>query len=70
MFVCMFCILPILPANCVVVVVVRLECVNDPWGYAVDKLMPDRSKLRRQTKRDTGVYLFIRRVCASESETA
>ena len=39
-----------------VVVVVRLVCVNDPWGYVVEPLMPDRSKVRCQTKRDTGVY--------------
>ena len=40
----------------VVVVVVGLVCVNDPWGNAVEPLMPDRSKMRSQTKRDTGVY--------------
>ena len=62
-----------------VVVVVDLVCVSDPWGYAVEPLMPERSKVRRQTKRDMGVYatrrwwrfasgtrLFIRRACASE----
>ena len=62
-----------------VVVVVGLVCVNDPWGYAVEPLMPDRSKMRRQIKRDTGVYaargrwsfasgtrLVIRRACAIE----
>ena len=66
-----------------VVVVVGLVCFNDPWGYAVEPLMADRSKVRCQTKRDTGVYalherlgfafgtrLLIRRVCASEPETA
>ena len=52
-------------------------------GYAVEPLMPDRSKVRFQTKRDTGVCavrgrsrfasgtcLLIRRACASEPETA
>ena len=39
-----------------VVVVVGLVCANDPWGYAVEPLMPVRSKVRRQTKWDTGVY--------------
>ena len=39
-----------------VVVVIGLVCVNDPWGYAVELLMSDRSKVRRQTKWDTGVY--------------
>ena len=66
-----------------VAVVLGLVCVNDPWGYAVETLMPDRSKMRRQTKRDTGVYaasgpwrftsrtpLFIRRACASEPANA
>ena len=65
------------------VVVVGLVYVNGPWGYAVEPLMPDSSKVRRQTKRDTGVYaargrlrfasgtrLFTRRACASEPETA
>ena len=28
----------------------------DLWGYAVELLMPDRSKVRDQTKRHTGVY--------------
>ena len=39
-----------------VVVVVGLVCFDDPWGYAVEPLMLDRSKLKFQTKRDTGVY--------------
>ena len=39
-----------------VVVVVGLECINDLWGYAVEPLMLDRSKVRFQTKRDTGFY--------------
>ena len=33
-----------------VVIVVGLVCVNNPWGYAVEPLMPDRSKVRVQTK--------------------
>ena len=65
------------------VVVVDLVCVNDPWGYAVEPIMSDRFKVRRQVKRDTAVYavrgrwrfasgtrLLIRRTCASEPETA
>ena len=28
-----------------VVVVIELVCVNDPWGYPVVQLMPDRSKV-------------------------
>ena len=45
-----------------VVVMVALVCVNDPWGYAVKPLMPDRSKLKRRTRtvevrfRDASVY--------------
>ena len=31
-------------------------CINDPWDYAVEPLMPDRSKVRRQAKREKGVY--------------
>ena len=38
-----------------VVVVVGLVCFNDPWGYTVEPLMPDRSRVSFQTKRDTGV---------------
>ena len=66
-----------------VVVVVGFVCVSDPWGYAVEPHMPDRSKVRRQTKRNAGVYaalgrwriasgtrLLIRRACACEPETA
>ena len=66
-----------------VVVVVGLVCFDDLWGYVDEPLMPDRSKVRFQTKRDTGVYavrgwsrlasgtrLFIRRDCASEPVTA
>ena len=62
-----------------VVVVVGLVCFDDLWGYAVEPLMPDRPKVRFQTKRDTGVYavrgwsryasgtrLLIRSACASE----
>ena len=54
-------------------------CFNDPWCYAVETLMSVRSKVRFQTKRDTGVYavggrsafasrtrLLIRRGCANE----
>ena len=65
-----------------VVVVVGLECFNDLWGYAVEPLMSDRSKVRFHTKRDTGVYavrgwsrfasgtrLFIRRDCVSKHAT-
>ena len=41
-----------------VVDVVELVCFNDLWGtYMVESLIPsDRSKLRFQTKKDTGVY--------------
>ena len=56
-----------------VVVVAGFVCVNDPCGYAVEPLMPDRSKVRRQTKRDTEVYpcaigrsSLPRRVCSSD----
>ena len=52
---------------------VRLVRVSDPWGYAVESLMPDRSKVRRQTKQDTGVYaaggwwtFASGRVCSSD----
>ena len=38
-----------------VVVVVGLVCVNDPWGYAVEPLMPDRAKV------NTGFYATRRR---------
>ena len=61
-----------------VVIVVGLMCFDDPWGYAVEPLMPDRFQVRFQTKRDTGVYtvrgrsmfafgtrLLIRYACAS-----
>ena len=44
-----------------VVIVVGLVWVNDPLGYAVEPLMPDRSKVRFQIKRDTGVYAERRR---------
>ena len=66
-----------------IVVVVGLVCVNDPIRYAVELLMPDRSKVRHQTKRDKGVFAAHRRsrfasetrmliecACASEPETA
>ena len=33
-----------------VVVVVELERFNDIWGYAVEPLMPDQSKVTFQTK--------------------
>ena len=52
-----------------VVVVVGLVCFYDPWGYAVEPLMPDRSKLRRQTKRNTradGGGSLSGRVCSSD----
>ena len=65
-----------------VVFVVGRVCFDDPWGYAVEPLVPDRSKMRLQTKRDTGVYavcgrpsfasgtrLLISRACTSEPET-
>ena len=64
-------------------VVVGFVCFDIAWSYAVEPLMPVRSKVIFQTKRDTGVYaargrwrfasgmrLFIRRACASEPETA
>ena len=35
---------------------VRLERFSDLWGHAVEPLMPDRSKVRDQIKRDTGAY--------------
>ena len=65
-----------------VVVVVRLEHFNDLRGYAVESVMPDRSKVRFQTKRDSGVYamggsrfisgtrLLIKSDCACEPVTA
>ena len=69
--------------GCVLVNAVGLVCVNDLWGYAVEPLTPDRSKVSRQTKQDTGVYasrgrwrfasgtrLFIRRPCAGKPVTA
>ena len=34
---------------------VGLVCVNDPWSYVVGPLMPDRSNVTRQTKRDTEI---------------
>ena len=37
------------------IVVVGLVCLNDPWSYPVEPLTPNRSKMRRQTKRDTGI---------------
>ena len=36
-----------------VVVVVGLVCFDDPWGYAVEPLMPDRSYVRFWTERET-----------------
>ena len=73
-----------LPTDCPhVVVMVGLVCINDPWGYMGEPLMPEWSMVRRQTKRDTRVYatrvrrrfafgtrLFIRRACASEPASA
>ena len=70
--------------DCVhVVVVVGLVCLNDLWGYTLEPLMPGRSKVRFQTKRDTGVYavrgwlrftsrtcLLLRHDCASEPVSA
>ena len=44
-----------------VVLVVRLVCFDDPWGYPVESLMPGRSKVRRQTKRPA-VYPCARTV--------
>ena len=32
-------------------------CVNDPWDYAVEPFMADRSKVRFHIKRFTGVYI-------------
>ena len=67
---------------CPHVVVVGPERFNDLWSYAVEPLMPDRPKVRFQTKNATGVYavrgrwkftsgtrLLIRRDCASELVT-
>ena len=53
---------------------VGLERFNDLYDYTVEPLMPDRPKVKFQTKRDTGVYAvrgwsIIRRDCASEPET-
>ena len=58
---------------------VGLVCINDPWSYALEPLMPDRSKVRCQSKWDTEVYAargewrfasgtrqLIRRVCTSD----
>ena len=68
-----------------VVVMVGLERFNNPWVYAAEPLMPDRPKVRDQTKRDKGAYtytvrersritsgtrLLIKCDCASEPETA
>ena len=66
-----------------VIVVEGLVCVSDPWGYSVEPLMPDRTKVRRQTKRDKEVYtarrlwrfasrtrLYVRHTGASELATA
>ena len=38
---------------CPHVVVAGLVCFDDPWGYAIEPLMPDKVRLR--TKRDTAV---------------
>ena len=66
-----------------VVFVVGFVCFDAPWDYAVEPLMPDKSTVSIQTKRDTGVYavrgrprfasgprLLIRRACASKQATA
>ena len=34
---------------------VGLERVIDHWGYTVEPLMPDRPKVRDQTKRERGL---------------
>ena len=65
-----------------VVVVVGLVCSDDPWGYAVEPLIPDKSKVKFHTKRDKGLYavrgrsrfasgtrLLIRRACANKLGT-
>ena len=39
---------------------VDLERFNDLWGYAIEPLVHDRSKVRSPTKRDTGVYVLRR----------
>ena len=65
------------------VFVVGLEYYSDLWGYAVEPLMPDRPKMRDQTKKHMGVYavratwyfsfglrLLTTRDCASEPGTA
>ena len=64
-----------------VVIVVGLDRFSDPWGYA-GRAMPDRPKVRDQTKRDMGVYAvhgrsrftsgtrpLIRRDCTSDPAT-
>ena len=45
---CSFCQPPLKPCRLCphVVVVVELVCVSDPWSYAAEPLMPDRSKVR------------------------
>ena len=45
-----------LPTVSHVVVVLGLVYVNDPWGYTLEPLMPDRSKVIYQTKRETAVH--------------
>ena len=63
--------LPIVPH---VVVVVGLVCINDPWSYAVEPLMPDRSKVRNQTSGTRGFTpcaggrgSLLGRVCSSDA---
>ena len=66
-----------------VIIVVGLERFSDFRGSAVEPLMPDRPKVKFQTKRDTAVYavrrrsrfatktrLLTRRDCASDPATA
>ena len=49
-----------------VVIVVGLVCFGDPWGYAVEALIPDRSKVRFHTKCADGRGSLPGRVCSSD----
>ena len=53
-----------------VVIEVGLVCFNDLWSYAVEPIMPDGSKVRLQTKRDTrGRTVWVRFRDASVHQT-
>ena len=52
-----------------VVVTVGLEHFSDLWGYEVEPLMPDKPKVRDQTKRNTEVYAVRSGTSRYTSET-